>query len=307
MASIFNKGEFMNRLTERSCACCGQVKEKNLFHESLNKHHASGVLPFCKTCCSALWREYSQKLKSPKAGLWCLCAEVGIPFIQDVWNLTEQVYEAAQGKGRKPDLFLTYLRTFKEKKIPFNGFWDSDVMLDDIVSVVTKTEEIALKQKQVDLESEVVVWGRFVDEEGKLDPIAYEYLNNSFYAYTDHLGEMDANLINRYRDLAKCEWRLRKANEKGDGTEISKAQDSLNKQLTLLGLNNFKKDYESEEKRAFEKRNAMIEHYKPSECEDLKKYVDMAGYEKEMAINMRSLRNAVAGTRDYPEIPAEER
>ena len=296
----------MNRLTEKSCACCGKIKEKNLFHESLNRHHESGVLPFCKTCCSALWREYSQKLNSLKAGLWCLCAEVGIPFIEEVWNLTEQVYETAQGKGRKPDLFLTYIRAFKEKNIPFDGFWDSDVMLDDIVSVVTKKEEIAIQQKQIDLESEVKVWGRFTDEEGKLDPIAYEFLDDCFHAYTDYLAEMDANLINRYRDLAKCEWRLRRANEKGDGGEISKAQDSLNKQLALLGLNNFKKDYESEEKRAFEKRIALIENYKPAECEDLQKYLDMVGYEKEMAIPMRAIRNAIAGTREYPDIPLEE-
>ena len=50
---------------------------------------------------------------------------------------------------------------------------------------------------------------------------------------------------------------------------------------------------------------AMIEFSKPAECEDLKKYLDMVGYDKEKAILMRSIRNAICGTRDYPDVSKE--
>ena len=50
----------------------------------------------------------------------------------------------------------------------------------------------------------------------------------------------------------------------------------------------------------------MIEQFEPAECEDLKKYIDMVGYEKDKAQLMRSLRNAIAETRLYPDITKEE-
>ena len=73
-----------------------------------------------------------------------------------------------------------------------------------------------------------------------------------------------------------------------------------------MKLNEFKSHNKTDEQLAFEKRVAMIEYTKPSECEDLKVYLDMVGYEKEKGLMMRSLRNAIAGTRDYPDIPKEE-
>ena len=117
---------------------------------------------------------------------------------------------------------------------------------------------------------------------------------------------MDANLIRRYRDLSKAELGKREADESGDIQKIAKAQDILNKQLALLNLNEFKNRNKTDEQLAFEKRVAMIEYTKPSECEDLKKYLDAVGYEKEKGLMMRSIRNAIAGTRDYPDIPKEE-
>ena len=73
----------------------------------------------------------------------------------------------------------------------------------------------------------------------------------------------------------------------------------------MLGLDDFSKHEESEEKRTFEKRIAMIEHFKPAECEDLQKYLDMVGYEKEKAIPMRAIKNAIIGSKDYPNLELE--
>ena len=50
----------------------------------------------------------------------------------------------------------------------------------------------------------------------------------------------------------------------------------------------------------------MIEYSKPAECEDLQKYLDMVGYEKEKAMLKRSLRNAVTGSREYPDVTLQE-
>lgn len=90
----------------------------------------------------------------------------------------------------------------------------------------------------------------------------------------------DINTVNRYKDLAIAELRLRKANERGDISEIAKCQDILNKQLSLLNLNHFENNTKTKEDLLLEKKINMIEFEKPAECEDLKKYLDMVGFEK---------------------------
>lgn len=285
----------INRMTEKYCPQCESSKPFNSFHP----HIVVGqkYMPWCKTCTGAKLREYIKKTRSEGAGLWCLLAECGIPFLRDVWNSTQKIISEGTGAGRKPDLFLTYVRTLKEFGIIVEGFWQSDVMLDEFIEVYGEGKEE--QEELLDLKEQERIWGKF-------EPEDYEFLNFTFKEYTQDLLEMDANLIRRYRDLAKAELRKRKADESGDIQEIKNAQNILNNQLSLLKLNEFKSHNKTDEQLAFEKRVAMIEYTKPSECEDLKVYLDMVGYEKEKGLMMRSLRNAIAGTRDYPDIPKEE-
>ena len=284
----------MNRTTEAYCCNCQSAKNFSTFHA----HVIVGkkYLPFCKTCCNKKLRDYIGVTKSEGAGLWCLLAELGIPFFKDVWGNTQKIVFEATGAGRKPDLLLTYLRTFKEFGIVGQGFWQSDMMLDDFVEIGENKEED--NKEVIDLNEQQRIWGRFEVED-------YDFLNFTFNEYTQNLLEMDANLIRRYRDLAKAELRKRKADESGDIQEIAKAQDNLKKMLDMLNLSDFKKN-ESDERKQFIDRIAwMIEETEPAEEEDESKYRDIAGYEKIYDSFMRSMRNILTGDRNYPDIPTE--
>lgn len=284
----------MNRTTEAYCCNCQSAKNFSTFHA----HVIVGkkYLPFCKTCCNKKLRDYISITKSEGAGLWCLLAELGIPFFKEVWENTQKIVFEATGAGRKPDLLLTYLRTFKEFGIVGQGFWQSDMMLDDFVEIGENKEED--NKEVIDLNEQQRIWGRFEVED-------YDFLNFTFNEYTQNLLEMDANLIRRYRDLAKAELRKRKADESGDIQEIAKAQDNLKKMLDMLNLSDFKKN-ESDERKQFIDRIAwMIEETEPAEEEDEGKYRDIAGYEKIYDSFMRSMRNILTGDRDYPDIPPE--
>lgn len=284
----------MNRTTEAYCCNCQSAKNFSTFHA----HVIVGkkYLPFCKTCCNKKLRDYISVTKSEGAGLWCLLAELGIPFFKDVWENTQKIVFEATGAGRKPDLLLTYLRTFKEFGIVGQGFWQSDMMLDDFVEIGENKGED--NKEVIDLNEQQRIWGRFEVED-------YDFLNFTFNEYTQNLLEMDANLIRRYRDLAKAELRKRKADESGDIQEIAKAQDNLKKMLDMLNLSDFKKN-ESDERKQFIDRIAwMIEETEPAEEEDESKYRDIAGYEKIYDSFMRSMRNILTGDRNYPDIPPE--
>ena len=284
----------MNRTTEAYCCNCQSAKNFSTFHA----HVIIGkkYLPFCKTCCNKKLRDYIGVTKSEGAGLWCLLAELGIPFFKDVWENTQKIVFEATGAGRKPDLLLTYLRTFKEFGVVAQGFWQSDMMLDDFVEIGENKEED--NKEVIDLNEQQRIWGRFEVED-------YDFLNFTFNEYTQNLLEMDANLIRRYRDLAKAELRKRKADESGDIQEIAKAQDNLKKMLDMLNLSDFKKGEVDERKQFVDRIAWMMEETEPAEEEDESKYRDIAGYEELYNDFMRSMRNTLTGDRRYPNIPPE--
>lgn len=284
----------MNRTTEAYCCNCQSAKNFSTFHA----HVIVGkkYLPFCKTCCNKKLRDYIGVTKSEGAGLWCLLAELGIPFFKEVWENTQKIVFEATGAGRKPDLLLTYLRTFKEFGIVAQGFWQSDMMLDDFVEIGENKEED--NKEVIDLNEQQRIWGRFEVED-------YDFLNFTFNEYTQNLLEMDANLIRRYRDLAKAELRKRKADESGDIQEIAKAQDNLKKMLDMLNLSDFKKGEVDERKQFVDRIAWMMEETEPAEEEDESKYRDIAGYEELYNDFMRSMRNTLTGDRRYPNIPPE--
>ena len=284
----------MNRMTEAYCCNCQSAKAFSNFHTHvvLSKKY----LPICKTCCSKKLKDYITTTKNDAAGLWCLLAELGIPFLQEVWEPTQKIVFESTNAGRKPDLFLTYLRTLKELGIVVEGFWQSNMMLDDFVEIgESKKEE---DKEVIDFNEQQRIWGKF-------DPEDYEFLNFTFNEYTQELLEMDANLIRRYRDLAKAELRKRKADESGDIQEIAKAQDNLKKMLDMLNLSDFKKNDSDERKQFIDRIAWMIEETEPAEEEDESKYKDIAGYEKIYNSFMRSMRNILTGDRNYPDIPLE--
>lgn len=294
----------MNRHTEKMCACCDTAKPFDQFYKDVIPNR-NRYVPYCKSCCRAKMKQYKEIIGNEQAALWCLLAELGIPFLKDVWNEASRIIEENESKTRKPDIFLTYIRCYNEMGIVAYGFWESDVMLSDLYNVkIDNNENVEIESNVIDLNKECEIWGEFRTD-GVLDETAYKFLNNTYNQYTEGLQDLNLNIENRYRDLAKAEWRLRKANENGDISEIKSAQDVLNKQLALLNLNDFKTN-DTDERRLFIDRIAwMIEETEPAEEEDQSKYTDVAGYERIYNSWMRSMQNILTGDRRYPDIPKD--
>lgn len=288
-------------MTELYCPNCQTSKSFSNFHNHILV--GKKFLPYCKSCCSKKLKEYITKTKDEGAGLWCLLAELGIPFLKEVWEPTKKIVLASTNAGRKPDLFLTYVKTIKELGLVLEGFWQSDMMLDDFIDINNDEES---EEDKVDWEEQIRVWGKFVNSDGELDEESYNYLNFTFEDYTKDLIEMDANLIRRYRDLCKAELRKRKADESGDIQEIAKAQDNLKKMLDMLKLSNFKDNKQSDTEKFIERMAWNIENTKPAECEDTQKYKDFSNFGINWEDIMRTVKNLVAGTREYPEVPRDK-
>ena len=287
-----------NRNTQMWCVGCMSPKEKTGFIQSLNPRHHK-YLPLCRSCLNARFGAYKEALKSEGGALWCLCAEMGYPVIREYYDIAlKHNFEAPKGTT----LFMSYHNTLKDIGLQIEGFWQSDMMLDDFVERNISQNDIAKseKNKALDLAEQERLWGKFEVED-------YELLNGFFDAYTKDVDNLDYSLELRYRDIAKGELRLRKANESGDVGEIDKAQKNLKSLLDMLGLNDYGKKDTDERKQFIDRLAWMIEEEEPAEEEDEEKYKDIMGYEKIYNSFMRSMRNILTHSRDYPDIPPEEK
>ena len=271
------------------CPYCGKEKQDSQFYKSPIK--TGEYIKPCKSCVTELYKQALESTKDQGAALWATCMQTGIPMRRAEYTACLDTLEKA-AKGKKPSLFMlyhTYLSTSPDK---LTGVWDSDMELSNFKDLgeVAKgeTDEVALKarwRKQ---------WGGDYEDED------CQWLDDMFDSYTADIFEMDTAMEMRYRDLCKLELEQYKNGVNKD------TQSQIKTLMSLLKLDDFKSNQKSDAERAFEKRIAWVEYTKPSECEDLTRFIDMVGYEKDKGEKMRSLRNAVAGTRDYPAIPKEE-
>lgn len=285
------------KYNEILCSSCRTIKSQTEFANGYGAQ-AGRKVSICKECCNAKLEKYEQRVGKVGA-FWLLMAELGIPFIRQVYDVAYHASISIKKGAKRPDLVELYVKKLNLLDMKYDGFWDSDTMLDDILNEHKETLD-----PKLDLALMNRIWGKYPDDKYAE---AYDFLEDRFNDYTKDILDMDANLTNRYRDLCKAEYQKRVADESGDIGEIQKAQKVVNDMLTLLKLNNFQDVAKSDAQIAFEKAIAMIEYTKPAECEELDKYVDMCGHERDNAEMMRCLRNAIAGTRDYPEIPRDER
>ncbi len=285
------------KYNEILCSSCRTIKSQTEFANGYGAQ-AGRKVSICKECCNAKLEKYEQRVGKVGA-FWLLMAELGMPFIQQVYDVAYHASISIKKGAKRPDLVELYVKKLNLLDMKYDGFWDSDTMLDDILDEHKETLD-----PKLDLALMNRIWGKYPDDKYAE---AYDFLEDRFHDYTKDILDMDANLTNRYRDLCKAEYQKRVADESGDIGEIQKAQKVVNDMLTLLKLNNFQDVAKSDAQIAFEKAIAMIEYTKPAECEELDKYVDMCGHERDNAEMMRCLRNAIAGTRDYPEIPRDER
>lgn len=283
----------------KTCGCCDVNKGYTQFYKS--PMEKKKYLPICKLCCSRKFKVYKEQVGNELGALWLVLSELGVPVFHELLN---QVKAEIVNAAVNTDIVAIYLRCLNESGLIVHGFWESDVMLDMLVeSDVDREKEI----EALNLDEEQIIWGKYLTEDGQLDIDAYRFLNQTMEDYTGTMGQLDANTEKRFRDLCRCELRLRKANEAGDGGEISKAQDSLNKQLALLKLNEFNSKDTDERKQFIDRIAWMIEETEPAEEEDREKYRDIAGYEKLYDDWMRSMKNILCHQKDYPGIPEEEK
>ncbi len=329
----------LDRRSETICPICGKVKQRTQFHPN-PVMNGRKYLTVCKTCITEKLREYIKLLGNEGAALWCLCMELGIPFVRSAWKNAYGEYVEKKKTSIATNLFLMYMSHFLELEEKPTGLWDTDMMLSDFFSesheyVEKKKTSIAtnlflmymshfleLEEKPTGLWDTDMMLSDFFSEShvsekdirvqrvidwGHYDETDYEFLEAKMEEYTGQFKVMKPSQVNRYRDLCKAELRKRKLEEDPNAQlkDITAAGKEIMDLMKLLRIDNFQSDTRSDVEKQLEYQAAMIEQTKPCEDEDIMKYQDFCGCQKLEQQLMRPLRNLIAGTRDYPHITKE--
>ena len=99
-----------------------------------------------------------------------------------------------------------------------------------------------------------------------------------------------------YRELCKAQLKQ----FKGDGDKDIFTQ--IKTLMSMLKLDDFKENKQSDTEKFIDRWAWRLENESPAECADLKKYKDYAGNESMWKDILRTVKNAISNSRDYPEI-----
>ena len=111
----------------KTCGCCATSKNFTQYYKSPID---GSYVALCKNCCRKKFKNYLQFVNNDSAALWLVLAELGIPYINDIWDRTNL---ALSNAGNNTDVVMLYLKCLNESGLVVNGFWESDRMLDQLI------------------------------------------------------------------------------------------------------------------------------------------------------------------------------
>ena len=287
-----------NRTKERLCGCCQKPKDKQTFHSNPIK---VGQMYMCKECCTAKFKDALVATGNEGAALWAVCMANDLPMIQEIYEATlEQLKQVPSGAGRKPSLFMTYIALLKDCGKKYRGCIDSDMGLGDFIHIGTEDEIAEAERNEAEIAEQHKVWAKTWGAQYE-DDDDYEWLDEQFDKYTGTLYEMEPAQETLYRDLCKAQL------ERFKGNTDKAIFDQIKSLMSILKLDQFKETRRSDTEKFIERMAWTIENTKPAECEDLEQYKDFSGFESTWGHIMRCVKNLCAGTKEYPNIPKDER
>lgn len=254
----------------------------NQFYPSSNSAH-KGYVPYCKECCQAIYEKHYEHFQDMEAALWFTCADMGIPFIEHLYNRTKGVLSRKK-TGKPVEEYINCMRTYRGKPKAWNDFSDTDTSFGDI-----RTEVVLDAEREEEIKKLKMAWG----DDLSVDDLGY--LEWRFLTYTNGV-DLTEYQASRYRDLCLCELRIKKDVETQANMKI---KTSIAKEL---GIDKFDANAEkTEADKYIENRIYIMEKYEPAEYyKDQELYKDFLGIHKYwIDWVLRPVKNLIIGSKDY--------
>ena len=96
------------KYNEILCSSCRTIKSQTEFANGYGAQ-AGRKVSICKECCNAKLEKYEQRVGKVGA-FWLLMAELGIPFIQQVYDVAYHASISIKKGAKRPDLVELYVK-----------------------------------------------------------------------------------------------------------------------------------------------------------------------------------------------------
>lgn len=277
----------MAKLVMRYCVSHGiEIDIKN-FNVSKNINHG-GYLPYCKDCCNDIFKGNLRKMKTAEGAMYVTCAEMGVPFIREVYDKFTKEYDSKKYNYT----FGGYYNKLNTQRIvqDWDGFSDTDVDFKDLCELSHLKEIAKTETKKLTLE-----WGERTKEE-------YEILIYLFEKYTKDIVFESPQQEDLYRDLCMARLEMRKISNKDSDEDMTKVQNRYLNILNKLKIDDFEgsKKKSLSEQLIFQKITEINENDVEDIYKEPKKYSDfnkLKSYMKDLCL--RPLGNMLVGHRDF--------
>lgn len=287
-------------INESHCIKCNRLYPIEDFYKSDNPNHATGLMPYCKSCTKEIYQNNFKRFKDVRAALWVTCSEVGIPFLEKVYNHLMEKVETAKSERTLSSTynywgnFISSYMCLKKKTDRWDSFGVTDV--DKSEAIIDFDQEKIRKEK---MRQFILDWGEQEDED-------YAYLEYRWDFYTEDIKLAPAQ-ESLYRKLCIAELDYRKAKDKDESAK--EEQESILKLMKALKIDNFtQKKEKTLTEQMLEKQIWEIENTTPAECEDLEKYKDFCNIESDwFKYSVSAVKNLITGSKEYPLIPRHKK
>lgn len=286
------------------CPLCGYEIPEEEFYKSPNPHH-NGRLLYCKKHCDEITKENIRTTKSLQKGLWYSCAELGVPFIREVYDRYMEQKEEKRDSGKLTvqaykdykDFYYYYnnLQNMTPRKVknPWTTFLDTNVSYNEIMGI-KEAEESIIK----DMDKFLLNWGEYENIED------YHLLEFYYDELTDGVTFKNKAQEMLYRDLCQARLTKRKIENKEINDDIQKVQKQIIDLMAKLKIDNFEVEKDKTDfDLLLERQIWEIENKEPCEVVDLNMYKDMCNIESQWGKEIkRAVQNLIAGSKEYPTI-----
>ncbi len=227
-------------------------------------------------------------MKGIEGSVYMTCAEMGVPFIKEVYKRYADEYESRNLKYS----FAGYYSKLNTQRIvnEWSGFFETDVDYNDIKGVSEHQQNI-----QADVDRLKLEWGVQTTED-------YKFLIYLYNKYTKDIEFENPQQEDLYRDLCLARLELRKI-QQGDSVEdLTKAQTRVLTLMNKLKLDDFNsnKPKNLSEQSLFHKIMLIDENNVQDIYKEPRKFADFNRYiEYIEKFSLRPLKNMLTGTREF--------
>lgn len=271
----------------RHCIYHGNLVVEDKFSTSKNPHH-NGYLPYCKDCCNDIYNDMLKKMKTAEGAMWMTCAEMGVPFVKDVYDRFVSEYN---NKNWKYTFGGYYTKITTQKLVKdWTGFNDTDVDFNDIAGL-NHAEQI----RRADHDRLVLEWGVQTSAD-------YDFLIHEFEKNTQDIEFETPQHESLYRDLCLDRLELRKIREGTSGEDQDKVYKRMLVVLGKLKLDDFasNKPKTATEVSFFEKMKFIEENNVRDVFKNPKQFDDLSERRRYYKDNvLRVMGNSLVGHRDF--------